>query len=445
MGTEAAEALKSAPAASNEVWGELERVCRSAAFSRSLRLQQFLRHVCECTLKGESSLIKEYTLARDIFDRGPDYIAREDSVVRRQAHSLRRKLQEYYEDEGRNDPIRIELPVGHYVPVFHVADNPASKTQPAAAEAPPPVARRRFFIGIGITLAALTACLIFVAGWILSPKAASSGRTAASASLDPAGREIWASWLNNPAGASICFSNRMMAIVKFYDKPAAVGAVPGRMRASPAEDSDIRKAFSLPPTGYVYLTPSLEQTKMGEAISAVSLANLLAAARTPVRTAESRFVNWETLRTANLILFGYSENNPLVDPLLSDYPFRLMPTDGERLRCIVNAHPLPGEPPEFRIHLSHGPNDPARAHALVSMLPGIDGSHQLLLISGLQSECTREATEYLTNPAKAAILLGRLRQAAPHHRGPWQFQMVLETEIRDSVPTTASISAIRVL
>lgn len=43
MGTEAAEALKSAPAASNEVWGELERVCRSAAFSRSLRLQQFLR------------------------------------------------------------------------------------------------------------------------------------------------------------------------------------------------------------------------------------------------------------------------------------------------------------------------------------------------------------------------------------------------------------------
>lgn len=439
------EAPKNVEAAPGEVWAELERVCHSATFSRSRRLQQFLRYVCECTLRGEASLLKEYALARDIFERGPDYVTREDSIVRRQAHSLRRKLQEYYEKEGRSDPVRIELPVGHYVPLFQVVEISSAESQLAnpESETPPPPQCGSLPVPLGAAAVLLTACLVFAAGWYFSQRAVS--RATPPSALDAAIREIWSPWLHNSAGVSICFSNRMMAIIKFYENPVAVSEVTGRMRASPAEDSDIRRAFSLPLTGYIYLTPSLEQTKMGEAVSAVYLANFLVAAQTPVRTAESRFVNWETLRTGNMILFGYPENNPLVEPLLSKYPFRLLGTDGDRLRRIVNVHPLRGEPSEFQMHLSRGPNDPGRDYALISMLPGVDGAHQLLLISGLESECTSEATEYLTDPAKARVLLHRLRQAAPAHRGPWRFQMVLETEIRDKVTTAASVAAVRVL
>jgi hypothetical protein len=431
------------PIAPEDVRAELELICRSATFGRSKRLQQFLRYVCECTLRGEAAQIKEYAVARDIFDRGPDYLQHEDSVVRRQAHSLRHKLQEYYAEEGRNDEIRIDLPVGHYVPVFQQFQpvNTAVGTRADIALAPP----RR---GHWIWAAPLAALLLFVfaVGWpILSKRSPAAPRLASQNSLDPAIRELWGPWLNNPSGASICFSNRMMAIVKHYDKPVSLGIVPGRMKASPAEDANFRRAFSLSPEGYIYLTPSAEQTKMGEAMSGVYLASLLTAGKTSVDSTESRFINWQALRSENLIIFGYSENNEWIDPLLAQYPFHVLRTEGDRLRRIANTRPVAGERSEFRMHISRNADDPTRDYALISMLPGVDGVHQLLLINGLDSECTREATAYLTDPASVRTLLSRMRLVAPRHAGAWRFQMVLDTEIRDKVPTRSSIAALRVL
>ena len=40
-------------------------------------------------------------------------------AVRVQARNLRSRLEKYYETQGNEDPIRIELPKGTYVPVFH--------------------------------------------------------------------------------------------------------------------------------------------------------------------------------------------------------------------------------------------------------------------------------------------------------------------------------------
>src|SRR5579863_9209386 len=109
---------------------ELEVVLHSPAFERSERLQKFLQYVCELTLRGEGSKINEYLIGAEVFRRGADYAPNEDSIVRRQAHALRRKLQEHYEKEGQSSPFRIELPVGRYVPVFRRHEEPGSTTEP---------------------------------------------------------------------------------------------------------------------------------------------------------------------------------------------------------------------------------------------------------------------------------------------------------------------------
>ena len=41
-----------------------------------------------------------------------------DAIVRVEAARLRRALETYFAGEGRKDPIVIELPTGHYVPIF---------------------------------------------------------------------------------------------------------------------------------------------------------------------------------------------------------------------------------------------------------------------------------------------------------------------------------------
>lgn len=55
-----------------------------------------------------------------------------------QASRLRRALDKYYLTQGAEDPIRVELPKGGYVPVFF--DNSATLVAPGASTSPAPVA-----------------------------------------------------------------------------------------------------------------------------------------------------------------------------------------------------------------------------------------------------------------------------------------------------------------
>ena len=97
---------------------QLERILHSRTLQNSENLKAFLRFVVEKTLADEAVQLKEYTIATEVFGRRTDYDPRIDSVVRVQAGRLRTKLQEYYTAEGKNDQIVIDLPKGHYHPVF---------------------------------------------------------------------------------------------------------------------------------------------------------------------------------------------------------------------------------------------------------------------------------------------------------------------------------------
>src|SRR5919108_5691889 len=97
---------------------QLEKVLQSRALQNSESLKAFLRFVVNKTVDNQEALLKEYTIATEVFGRDSDYDPRIDSVVRVQAGRLRTKLQEYYTTEGKGDPVIIDLPKGHYHPVF---------------------------------------------------------------------------------------------------------------------------------------------------------------------------------------------------------------------------------------------------------------------------------------------------------------------------------------
>jgi hypothetical protein len=118
---------------------QLERILNSAQLVTSPSLSRFLRYIVEETLAGRSAEIREYTLGVYVFDRGDDFNPRLDPIVRVQARNLRGRMARYYEGPGAEDPIRIELPKGTYVPIFHkrvveAAAEPA--VEPAVEETP---------------------------------------------------------------------------------------------------------------------------------------------------------------------------------------------------------------------------------------------------------------------------------------------------------------------
>ena len=134
-----------------------------------------------------------------------------------------------------------------------------------------------------------------------------------------------------------------------------------------------------------------------------------------------------------------------MDPLLADYPLRLQATSGGLQRRIVNVKPEAGEPGFYQIDYPSGGEQSTIEYALVSMLPGTDGLHELLLVSGLNTQATLMAIEFLTKEERAAQLIDELRAQAPGHRGAWHFQIVLKAEVREGVPTGGAIELTRVI
>lgn len=100
----------------DEVRAQLRRILDSDIFLSARRPSSFLRFVVESSLAGEADGIKEYLIGVEVFERPAQYDPRVDPVVRIEAGRLRKKLDEYYEGPGEQDPIVIGLPKGAYVP-----------------------------------------------------------------------------------------------------------------------------------------------------------------------------------------------------------------------------------------------------------------------------------------------------------------------------------------
>jgi hypothetical protein len=63
------------------------------------------------TLAGQSSQIKQYTVAVKAFGRDPRFDPRTNNVARTEAGRLRQALRKYDASHGREDPLEVERPL----------------------------------------------------------------------------------------------------------------------------------------------------------------------------------------------------------------------------------------------------------------------------------------------------------------------------------------------
>src|SRR6266478_1941043 len=107
-----------ASATHEEAKAELEAILSSGLFAHAPSLAQFLSYVGSKCLEGQGSQIKEYSIAVEALGRPPDFDQKKDSIVRVEAHRLRKRLRQYYESDGAERALRILIPPGQYVPQF---------------------------------------------------------------------------------------------------------------------------------------------------------------------------------------------------------------------------------------------------------------------------------------------------------------------------------------
>src|SRR5438270_9476100 len=126
-----------------EEQAEVAAVLESGIFQRAPLLESFFRYVCSRYFEGQAAAIKEYSIAVEALNRLPAFDSKKDSIVRVEAHRLRKRLQDYYNGPGAGHPIRIVIPNGQYVPQFLLHELPQ---EPALVpdEAPQPASEPGF-------------------------------------------------------------------------------------------------------------------------------------------------------------------------------------------------------------------------------------------------------------------------------------------------------------
>jgi hypothetical protein len=97
---------------------ELQSVLASGIFNRAPNLAHVLTYVCGQYFEGAGEQIKEYNIAVEALGRPAGFDQKRDSIVRVEAHRLRKRLREYYEAEGAGHSVRIDIPSGQYAPQF---------------------------------------------------------------------------------------------------------------------------------------------------------------------------------------------------------------------------------------------------------------------------------------------------------------------------------------
>ncbi|WP_263357724.1 hypothetical protein [Acidicapsa ligni] len=214
---------------------QLARVLACAQFKSSVKLSKFLRFVTEAALEGRAGEIKETAIGVAVYDKAPTYDPKVDTVVRTEARRLRRKLDEYFQELGQSDPVRISLPKGGYVPLFtpvvrrvnvlvehsetqeHVVDLPVSSvetTREPVEDRDPSPKRRTLLILASLCLFVLFTGLLFLLRWHwqrseslsasshIGPMTSVPGESY-QPSISPDGKSVAFIWNNGPHAYNI--------------------------------------------------------------------------------------------------------------------------------------------------------------------------------------------------------------------------------------------------
>ena len=144
------------PATARGEAAELEYVLADMAFAASPRRRKLLRYLVDETLAGRADRLTAVPIAQSVFRRDETFDHQTDPIVRVEARRLRHDLDRYYADVGRNRPLRISIPKGHYAVQFVRQPDPHD-----AGDQPDEPATRKHIL-TGRTAWTLTAVIVFV-------------------------------------------------------------------------------------------------------------------------------------------------------------------------------------------------------------------------------------------------------------------------------------------
>lgn len=401
----------------------VQRVADSAGFRSALRLREFLLFVTDLALSGRAGEISEQRIGHEVFHRSPDYDTANDNIVRVSARQLRIKLKEYAETEGQPDGWTLEIPKGAYVPVFTRREAypiPLPVTAPVEV-APPPVRKTWKIAAAALTLLALISAAAF-----LGFRFGGGAHAAAQAPLTDLIVRPGQRTLVVLADSSMVLLHELTGQLMSTDDYAA--HAPPQAPEDPALEVLTRSIASQ------------QLTSVADVEFALRLLRVRPDASDRIAVVHARNVEPRRLKDGNAILLGGPRSNPWARLFEERLTYRFEFSGDHPTARLVNTHPRAGEPAVYETQRHNG--TVVNSFARIALLPNLDNSGRVLLLSGTTIEATEAAIEFFLGRDSAAPLARALGRPPASGAG---FEVLLETSAIGGTARNSRIVGARVL
>jgi hypothetical protein len=348
----------------------LSRVLSSRRFSCADSLKRVLQYVCDSTAAPGAPTLKEHAIATEALGRPVSFDPRLDPIVRVTMTQIRERLREYFETEGQNEPLSLEIPKGQYRVLFHRSER---------AELPGPEA---------------------------NPARQSSAL-----------RRFWAPYLESG------MPNIVLHTEPLFFRDEANSTYIRNLHVNDRKTGlDQLKALD-PNLAGREMAPCFHYLSSGEVYCMFSLNRMFQELHTALEMRNSRICFWNEVRNSNLILLGCTRTNSFMDSLQGEGGFVMTPDS------IDFTDPRSKEPVSYRAaRRMDGKLNRLEEYALVSRRPGPATGCTVTTIASNHGNAVYGAGYFLTLEDRVTKLLNlmQLRDSDPV---PSEFQIIMRVDM----------------
>jgi hypothetical protein len=386
------------PASADErelVLQELDAIVASPPFRGSKRYPALLKYVVNAVLDGQSDRLKERTVGVEAFDKDPDYDTNADTMVRFTAGEVRKRIAQYYHENGHSSRVHIELPRGTYVPEF--IPQPA---KPAVPEAGPdsesrigeqsrPLTKWYFHRTAALSLAALV---------VIAALAGAYYYHTISAARNSATEKLWGPLVKYPAS---------------YTGPILI--VVGSGQRNSANPELAATSF------YDYMTGPYHHVSVATAVALAHVVAVLKQHGSAYEIKEDNEASLADMRSRPLILIG-ATNNRWTMRLLGPLRFRFTMGPVAQIQDARN----PGNS-DWLIDFSKPFASVTSDYAVVARFHDATTDGPVMVIAGIGPYGTEAASEFATTTPYLEESLESLSSGWANQN----LEMVLKTDVID--------------
>ncbi|MBN2105135.1 hypothetical protein JW835_13935 [bacterium] len=382
----------------------LKSVLANPLFAKSEIYKKLLMYLVQCSLKGV--VASEIEIATEVLGKDHTFDPFEDTLVRVHIYKLRKKLEEYYHKDGKNDKIKLTIPKGHYHVVFE------SKSKEGRQKAN--LLKTVYLLIIIILIS------IIILQWYRNQ--ASRNKTMAQSPIREASF-IWSNFLNDDISTILAFGS----LFAFNEYCADLNSY-RLVRDDQIESVDDLENFidrhSLNPDNYQQPSWDILSKSSLQYLSAIQ--PIFTLNDKPLTWKTSNQIQWEDLKKYNIVYIGHFYHlNHMKEFFPSLYFSKYtenVPRDSFRQIRFYN-HTI--DTTYTYVHPSSNASHYVRDYVIVSLVPGPQNNVFLFIVSFHQISRI-EVLKFLVEP----LLLNKLREdiTAMHGPVPAYFEMLIEVE-----------------